>query len=253
VALTVTLNGVQYSIPEPNDTGYGAALDTYLKALATAFPPLGGGTASLTAELDLGANFGLKALYLKSETLNPASAGFLRLAKTDSLKWRNNSNGADLALAIDTADALTFNGLNVTGNPMLGANTAAGQSIANGATEAIVVFGTSEVDTDSGYNAGTGRYTIPTGKGGHYVIGAQIAYNTAPTGTCTCSVYKNAALLKKTQFIAPGAGQTIPVSTDLVLAAGDIIDIRTLHGNGAPQNLTATAALNFFFLKRVPT
>jgi hypothetical protein len=60
VALSVTLNGTVFSIPEAGDSGYGAALDAYLKALATAFPPLGGGTASLTAELDLGSSFGLK-------------------------------------------------------------------------------------------------------------------------------------------------------------------------------------------------
>jgi hypothetical protein len=169
MALTVVLNGSNFSIPEPSDTGYGTALDAYLKALATAFLPLGGGTNSLTAELDLGASFGLKSIYFKSSTVNPASAGQVRLAKTDSLKFRNNANGADLSLAIDTADALTFNGVNVTGNPMLAPPPRQGSRIANGATEAIVVFGTATVDSDSGLNVGTGRYTIPTGKGGHYV------------------------------------------------------------------------------------
>lgn len=253
MARTVSLLGVNYSVPEPSDTGYDTTLTNYLVALATAFPQLNGGTQSLTAELDFGASFGIKSLYYKSRTANPAAAGQIRFGKTDTLSFRNNANGADLALAIDTADALTFNGLNVTGNPILGASTAAGQSITNGATEIVVVFGTTEVDTDSGYNAGTGRYTVPTGKGGHYAIGGQIAYNTAPTGTCTASIYKNAALLKKTQFIAPAASQTIQVEATVVLAAGDIIDIRTLHGNGAPQNLNATAVLNFFWLKRIPT
>jgi hypothetical protein len=159
----------------------------------------------------------------------------------------------DLALAIDTADALTFNGANVTGNPMLDASTTAGQAIANGATEAIVVFGTATVDSDSGLNVGTGRYTIPAGKGGHYQVLGSLAYNTAPTGTCTASIYKNAAVVKTTQFIAPGAAQTIQVSAILSLAAADIIDIRTLHGNGAPQNLVATAGMVFVALKRIPT
>jgi hypothetical protein len=93
VALTVVLNGSNFSIPEPSDTGYGTALDAYLKALATAFLPLGGGTNSLTAELDLGASFGLKSIYFKSATATPASAGQVRLAKTDSVKWKNNAAG----------------------------------------------------------------------------------------------------------------------------------------------------------------
>jgi hypothetical protein len=43
------------------------------------------------------------------------------------------------------------------------------------------------------------------------------------------------------------------VSAILSLAAADIIDIRTLHGNGAPQNLVATAGMVFVALKRIPT
>lgn len=253
MALTVTLLGVSYSVPETSDTNYDAGLTSYLKALATAFPQLNGGTQSLTAELDFGASFGLKALYLKGETANPASAGVIRLAKTDSIKYRNNANGADLDLSIDTSDKLKFNSGYITGLPMLDASTAAGQSIANGATEIVVVFGTATTDTDSGLNVGTGRYTIPASKGGHYLITGQIAYNTAPTGTCTASIYKNAAVVKTTQFIAPAAAQTIQISAILLLVAGDIIDIRTKHGNGAPQNLNATAALNFFHLKEIPT
>src|SRR3981189_2318013 len=104
MAFTVVVNGQSYSVAEPSDTGYGTALDSYLKAIATAFLPLGGGTQALTAELDLGAPFGIKSAWFKSRTANPAVAGALRLAKTDSLSIRNNANGADLALGIDTLD-----------------------------------------------------------------------------------------------------------------------------------------------------
>src|SRR5882724_6561912 len=150
MALTVSLLGVNCSVPEPGDPSYDAALTAYLKALATAFPQLSGGVQSLTAELDFGTSFGVKAAWYKSETVNPASAGQVRLAKTDSIKIRNNANGADLALAIDAGDALTFNGANVTGLPMLGASTTAAQAISSGVTT-IVVFGTVELDTDSAY------------------------------------------------------------------------------------------------------
>lgn len=252
MALTVTLLGVSYSIPETNDTSYDAALTSYLKALATAFPQLSGGTSSLTAELDFGTSFGLKALYLKSETVNIAATGIVRLAKTDKIALRNNANSADLALGIDTGDALTFNGANVTGNPMLGANTAAGQSILNGTT-AIIVFGTVELDTDSGYNSGTGRYTIPTGKGGHYEITAQAGYATAPGGLCAVQIFKNAAAVKTSQVTTPTANTTIPISATLNLAVGDIIDIRTSHGNVGAQSLIAAAATVYFALKRIPS
>jgi hypothetical protein len=111
-----TLNGVQYIIPAYNDTGWaqGAGnLSLYLAAIAAnTFQP-SGGSFTLTAEADFGSSFGLKTLYIKSETANPSSTGVIRLAKTDSVKWRNNANGADIALTLDGSDNLTYNSTKV--------------------------------------------------------------------------------------------------------------------------------------------
>ena len=41
---------------------------------------------------------------------NPAASGFIRLARTDSVTWRNNANGGDLPLTVSVADALNYNG-----------------------------------------------------------------------------------------------------------------------------------------------
>lgn len=130
-----TLNGVQYTLPQYNDTGWGAntgnVLTQYMAAIADVTLQLSGGAFTLTAETDFGANFGLKALYLKSETANPASAGNVRLAKTDSIKWRNNANGADIALAIDGSDNLTFSGTKVILSGLIvNADVASGAAIA---------------------------------------------------------------------------------------------------------------------------
>lgn len=252
MAITATLLGVPFSIPETSDTGFDGALTAYLKALSTAFPQLNGGVQSLTAELDFGVSFGIKAAYYKSETVNPASAGQIRLAKTDAIKIRNNANAADLALGIDTLDALTFGGQNVTGNPMLGASTAAAQAIVS-ATTTIVVFGTVELDTDSAYNSGTGRYTIPTGKGGHYLITANIGVNGTPNNAVVFA-FKNAVELKR---LGHYAGATVPAATQVGgstivnLVAGDVIDIR-VSATGA-WNLTGTATENYFAIKRITT
>lgn len=251
MARTATLNGLSFSIPEPNDNGYGTALTSYLVALATAFPQLGGAWA-LTSELDFGASFGLKALYLKSETANPAASGVVRLAKTDSIAFRNAANSGDVVLAKDTGDALTFAGNNITGNPMLDASTSAGQSIPN-STVTIVVFGTVSRDSDSAYNSGTGRYTVPTGKGGDYVITGCIAWTGSVTGTPSVGINKNGSEVRRCQANAPVALQTMEVSAILNLAAGDIIDIRATQASGGAVSLAGVTASNFFALKRIPT
>lgn len=251
MARTVTLNGVSMSVPEPNDNGYGTALTSYLVALATAFPQLGGAWA-LTSELDFGASFGVKALYLKSETTNPASSGVVRLAKSDSIAFRNAANSGDVALAKDAGDALTFAGNNVTGNPMMDAVTGAGQSIPN-STTTIVVFGTVNRDSDNAYNSLTGRYTVPAGKGGDYEIEGSMAYGGTVTGTPSIAIYKNALQLRLSVASAPVAAQTLVVGAILNLAAGDIIDIRAQQASGGAVALGGTTASNFFSLKRVPT
>lgn len=110
MAVTVILNGVPYSIPEPGNDDWGQEVTDYLVAQASGLLQKAGGAFTLTAEVDFGATYGLKSTYLKSRTSNPASAGSLRLAKTDSVKWRNNANDADLALAINGSDQLTYNG-----------------------------------------------------------------------------------------------------------------------------------------------
>lgn len=253
MARIVSLLGVSYSIPEPGDVNYDLALTNYLVALTTAFPQLNGGTYSLTGELDFGAAYGLKSVYYKSRTTNPASAGAVRLARADTLSWRNQANSADLALAVDSSNNLTFNSAYLTGNPYALVSTAAGPSIAAGATESIVVFNAIDTDTDNGFNVGTGQYTVPSGKSGHYLVQAQIAYNTAPTGTCTLSIYRTGVVQKTTQFIAPAAQQTIGITAVLFLANGVTIDIRTKHGNAGAQSLQTSGAVNFLSIKRITT
>lgn len=120
MATTVTYVGTQYSVPAYNDTGYaqGAGnLSSYLVALATGSLTLSGGTFTLTADANFGTNFGLVALYLKSTTANIATAGFLRMANTDLIEWRNASNGGNLTLGPNSSNQLVFTG----GDILLGA------------------------------------------------------------------------------------------------------------------------------------
>ena len=109
----VVFNGVTYNVPAFGDTGYaqGAGnLSSYLIAIATGTLQRSGGAFTLTNDINFGSNFGLLADYFESITVNPATAGRVRLAKTDTIDWRNNANSANLALGINGADQLTYNG-----------------------------------------------------------------------------------------------------------------------------------------------
>lgn len=113
MATPVTYNGVSYSIPAFGDVGYAQGpgnLSSYLIALSSG-PQATGGLFSLTAPLNFGPNFGLIAVNYTTTTTNPATAGQIRLAKTDTIDWRNNANSANLPLGINVSDQLTFNGV----------------------------------------------------------------------------------------------------------------------------------------------
>lgn len=109
----VTFNGATYSIPADGDNSWGPDLTAYFISIASNAFQKTGGTFTLTAEAAFGATYGLKSPYFKSYAANPAAAGAVRLGNTESISWRNNANGADLALTSNASDALLFNSKNV--------------------------------------------------------------------------------------------------------------------------------------------
>lgn len=110
MSTNVILNGATYSIPSLGDSNWGDNVSNYLIAIASSCLQKSGGTFTLTAELDIGATYGLKTAYVKSRAANPASAGILRLGNNESIKWRNAANNADLDLTLNASNLLQFNG-----------------------------------------------------------------------------------------------------------------------------------------------
>lgn len=136
--------------------------------------------------------------------------------------------------------------------PMVDATTAAGQSIPTGATPTIVVYGTENRDTDAAFDNTTGRFTVPTGKGGDYEIVCEATYGVAlPTGGAAIYIYKNAGQARGWNINAPAVNQSMQVVAILNLAASDIIDCRTAHAEAASKALITSAVLNFISIKRI--
>jgi hypothetical protein len=248
MSISVSFGGVVYTVPEPGDANTQSLTD-YLNAISTkAIPyPYGGN------DVDLGASLGIKSLYFKSRTANPAASGAVRLATTDSIGWRNTANGADLLLGHDTGDALTYNGANVTGNPYLGANQTIATSLTSSAYT-IVVFNVVETDTDGGYNNGTGRYTIPTGKGGRYLVSSTVQFNPGASSTSAdIAIFKNAANAREgdARLTSASTGNNYHVSGIVNCAVADVLDVRVLQTTGGPINTAASAAACWLTIHRL--
>lgn len=102
----LVINGVTYAYPETRDQKWGPDATNWAVAVTGGMLQKSGGLFQLLAELDFGTAFGIKSLYYKSRTANVASAGQIRLANADSIKFRNAANGADLGFGPGSADAI---------------------------------------------------------------------------------------------------------------------------------------------------
>lgn len=110
MAQNILLNGITYTIPDTAETGWGDNLTDFFVAIPQGVLQKTGGLFTLTADVNFGASFGLLVAYLKSRSSDIATAGIIRLARTDGIVWRNAANDGNLILTVDGSDTLLFNG-----------------------------------------------------------------------------------------------------------------------------------------------
>jgi hypothetical protein len=194
MSTAVTFNGSSYTVPAIGDASWGNNVSNYLIAIATGCLQKTGGSFTLTAETDFGATYGLKSAYVKGRTANPASAGVLRLAKTETVGWRNNANGGDLALGINGSDAIQFNSISL-------ADISSAQTLTNKS-----MSGSSNTFTNLPATGLTGL--VPPANGG-----TGVANNSASTITISGSYALTLTLTNTT-------GVTLPTSGTLATLAG---------------------------------
>lgn len=106
---TVSFAGSSYNIPNTRGDRPWSGLSDFVIAAASKAINTAGGNFTLLADINFGATFGLVSTYYKSRTANVASAGQIRLANADTIKFRNTLNNGDLSVAI-SSNRLTFEG-----------------------------------------------------------------------------------------------------------------------------------------------
>jgi hypothetical protein len=109
--LSLSVGGVAFDFPETGESNWGDDVSAWATAISAQSLYKSGGSFVLTAETDFGSFFGLKSLYYKSRTANPATAGQVRLARADVISWRNQLNSANVDLAVNASNQLTFGGV----------------------------------------------------------------------------------------------------------------------------------------------
>lgn len=112
--------------------------NSYHTAIGTALIDNGSNTASLCDDIAntcfsklfgltlSGGGGGLFSPLVTSRSTNPASSGYLRLARTDQVCWRNNGNTADVCMTVNASDQLVAGGTTgLLGGPFISNSSAA--------------------------------------------------------------------------------------------------------------------------------
>lgn len=150
------------------------------------------------------------------------------------------------AAALERVEALLDR---LTNPPVFSAYQTVKQTLANGAIAGIT-FDQEVIDTHNGHDPVTnrGRYTIPAGWSGTYVIRAQVMIQNY-TGRRVVWVYKNGAatpgglsIMSPSTTSIPGNQSSSMAMTVIPAAAGDYIEVMAYQDSGGALDTTVAAA-----------
>jgi len=171
---------------------------------------------------------GLQATFFQSPTANIAGTGQVRLAKTDSISWRNNANSADLPLTINGSDQLTFNSSvlgaqsykieNVNVSPVVISNNNTEQTLMTFTLSANELVGNQALrlsarGTATNTSGGTVNYTLRL-----YIDANQIFNGANTTGALTSGGTTGWHINGLFILVSGGAGGTIEAQADTVFS-----------------------------------
>ena len=141
------------------------------------------------------------------------------------------------ATIVNSGTATGFGGANT---PRFFATLSSNQSIPdNGWTK--VICDTEVIDSDSAYDPSTGRFLVPSGKGGQYTFSCAVdSAGLNSSKSCMMVLYLNGSFsaLGMGKLMSSGSGEDLPVTTTFMrsLSAGDYIEMYMYQNSGSAQN-----------------
>jgi hypothetical protein len=181
----------------------------------------------------------------RSNAVAPAAKGQLVVGTgTDASTTLAVASTAGYVLTVDSAETTGLKWAAASAPAFVGcrASLTSDQTISNN-TLTIQSFTTEQFDSD-GYHStstNTSRFTIPTGKGGKYMIHFVMAWAANTTGTRNCALYKNGSYYYYGPQWSPYFTTSITPQADyqwyFTAAAGDYFEVAVNQTSGGNLNL----------------
>ena len=144
----------------------------------------------------------------------------------------------------ESGDTVTVNGTpsgTVTNTPAFKARLTANQSIPNG-TLTKINLNAEDIDTDNAFDISNYKFTVPSGKGGVYLIGYSLATDAVidDTERLFGRIYLNGAgqLYTTANDWSPSASNDMFVNYSVImdLSVGDYLELYMYHNEGGAIN-----------------
>lgn len=128
----------------------------------------------------------------------------------------------------------------IQNTPSFYAYRTSGQSI-NNATNTKIEMNVELYDTDSAYDNSTNyRFTVPSGEGGKYFLGAYCRITNFTSNRRLVYLYKNnSTTLMQGEYGNDGPYQTLQASTIADLSAGDYVELYGYQDSGSSQTFAS--------------
>ena len=160
--------------------------------------------------------------------------------------------GSNSLISSNGSGTFTINNSVLKNTPAFAAYMSASQQISND-TSTKIAYDREHFDTDSAYDSSTNyRFTVPSGQGGKYFIGASIrSGNVADTKKINMDLLINGSGVGEhfAQVVSSNTSEqyTIGIFKVIDLSASDYVEVFVLHQNGAAVNFSSSSSIGSYF------
>ena len=139
------------------------------------------------------------------------------------------------------------NNLGIDNTPSWHAFLSSSQDVSNNTTT-VIIFNHEALDTNSAYDTSTGRFTVPSGGAGKYVIYSQLMRNNFFNSRYLARIRVNGSDVSSAEQRNTDTGgttyQTVNVQSIQTLAEGDYVDVTLYQNSGGSAGAYGTNTTN---------